>query len=795
LKNALEEELANLRQLAAVQREDNARLQRSLLEAQLELQQCNAMIKHNPNIALFLDKDMRCIFSSDTLLELYGAEDSNELKGRHFNDIFQPMVDGEYLHRAGARFENLKAGIPTEGVVETIAFTKSEERRKYLIYSVPVFDDAGAFDGAVVRFNDITELVQAKAEAEAASKAKSEFLATMSHEIRSPMNAIIGMSELMRTDNLDQVQQGYFQDIRKMSHSLLDIINDILDFSKIEAGKFELSPVHFSMWGLFDNICSLNQFVAAGKDIEFYGYRLEGVPDTVIGDEVRIRQVITNIVANAIKYTKEGIVTVKMRKETRDGKDYMAIAAEDSGIGIKEEDLPKLFGTFQRLDDQKNRSILGSGLGLSIVKKLLDIMHGFVEVESVYGKGSTFTVFIPLVAGDPAKVEYTADALPFVYAVPGTDNLRVLVVDDISVNLTVALGFLATHKIEADTAGSGMAAIELVRKTVYDMIFMDHMMPVMDGIETTRHIRELKARDTASPAVLAACEARDYFKKVPIVALTANAVAGAREFFLASGMQDFISKPIEALYLNNALFRWLPKDRIVVGEKPKPNQQAAESPSAAKTEEKKLLLELRSVEELDVVEGLRYSGSGLSGYIQSLRWFSDNLDNEVQVLREARDREDWKLYAIKAHALKGIFASIGAKTLSETGKTLEFAAKEGRDGECREGTEPFIGAMSVFRDKMRALPLFNKSAATEQKTSGAAVSGGGGGTKEKIAALIEACDDGKVHEIDGLSAELRTISCGEKTDALLLEALRLIDSFDYEEAVLILKEAETSIAP
>jgi signal transduction histidine kinase/DNA-binding response OmpR family regulator/HPt (histidine-containing phosphotransfer) domain-containing protein len=680
-------------------------------------------------------------------------------------------------------------------VIETIAFTKTDERRSYRIYSAPIYNTDKEFDGAIVRFNDITELVQAKTEAEAASKAKSNFLATMSHEIRSPMNAIIGMSELMRTDNMDHVQQSYFQDIRKMSQSLLSIINDILDFSKIEAGKFEINPVHFSMWALFDNICSLNQFIAAGKDIEFYGYRDEGVPDTVVGDEIRIRQIITNIVGNAIKYTKEGFVNVRLRKKTRDGKDYMVVSVKDSGIGIKTEDIPKLFGTFQRLDDHKNRGITGSGLGLSIVKQLLELMNGFIEVESIYKNGSTFTVYIPLVEGDPLKVEYLADALPYVYAKPDAE-LRVLVVDDISVNLTVALGFLATHNIAADTASSGMKAIEMVQSKVYDIIFMDHMMPEMDGIEAAGHIRALQTSDAANPDVKAAA-AESYFRSVPIVALTANAVAGAREFFLASGLNDFISKPIESPYLNNALFRWLPREKIKLGEKPKTQGNPyIPHAAAAKDGDEELLLELRTLEQLDVAEGLRYSGSGLPGYIQSLRWFSDNLDNEVQVLREARDREDWKLYSIKAHALKGIFASIGARALSAAGKDLELAAKEGRIAECRDGTEHFIDGMAGLRDSMRGLPHFAKGAVQKTKQNGVPSTEKTVMIKKiaaiKIAALAEVCDAGKVHEIDELAAELKEMNYSDEAEPvsrILGEAMAFIDSYDYEEAAKKLREA------
>ncbi|MDR1278216.1 MAG: response regulator, partial [Treponema sp.] len=353
--------------------------------------------------------------------------------------------------------------------------------------------------------------------AKVASEEKSKFLASMSHEIRTPMNTIIGMSELMRTDNLDETQKSFLTDIRKMSKALLQIINDILDISKIEAGRMELVPVHFNLSELYDNICSLNRFSAEVKDLEFRHTLDPRLPPVIYGDDVRIRQVLTNLLNNAIKYTARGWVEFRAERLLRNGReDTLVFSVRDTGIGIRKEDFPKLFGNFQQLDRSANRGIMGTGLGLAIARKLVTMMGGEIVFDSEYGKGSVFTVYLPLAEGDPEKVTRKLLKSRLIAA----DTARVLVVDDNKMNLRVALAFLAAHNITADTAQSGSQAIEQVINKNYDIVFMDQMMPGMDGIEAVRRIRAL-AEERGIERVRA----------MPIIALSANAVSGAREFF------------------------------------------------------------------------------------------------------------------------------------------------------------------------------------------------------------------------------------------------------------------------
>ncbi|MCL2845504.1 MAG: ATP-binding protein, partial [Chitinivibrionia bacterium] len=381
-------------------------------------------------------------------------------------------------------------------------------------------------------------------ELQKANRIKTEFLANMSHEIRTPMNAIIGMSEILEHEALDHHQMGYVKDISMSAQSLLGIINDILDMSKIEAEKFELQPIDYNFILFIDNIVSMFTHISRNKGLEFI-YETSGeIPEFLLGDDLRLRQVLLNLCSNAVKFTQEG--SVKFSVIVKDEK--IMLKVEDSGAGIRKEDIPKLFNAFEQVDKTNNRGIVGTGLGLPICKSFVEMMGGEIMVESEYGHGTAFTVSIPIVIGNPENIRKNeASGLKYTLSAP---TAKILVVDDNEFNLRVASGYLNFMQITAQTADSGFTAIDLVKENDYDIVFMDHMMPEMDGIETVKRIREMGKK----------------YEDLKIIALTANAISGAREMFLSNKFNDFISKPIDAYDLQNIVQKYLPPEKVSISD-------------------------------------------------------------------------------------------------------------------------------------------------------------------------------------------------------------------------------------
>lgn len=385
----------------------------------------------------------------------------------------------------------------------------------------------------------IEQLNIATSQAERANQAKSDFLSNMSHEIRTPLNAIVGFSQALQEENLPPQAQDEVKDIVMASETLLDIVNGILDISKIEANKLEIVSTEYSLQAVLDELVSLSKARLGEKPIEFRCVFDPSIPPYLYGDKVRVKQVILNILTNAIKYTKQGFIEFKVSSIQKDGVCRLIISVEDSGIGIKSESINKLFTKFERLDIEKNNTIEGTGLGLAITKKLLELMGGQIVVQSVYGKGSKFTIALDQkIVTNPTTVVETK-------TVVATSKLdltgkKILVVDDNMINLKVASRLLKDYNCLVDTANSGFECIDKISNGAsYDLILMDDMMPKMSGVETFHKLKE-----------------NENFH-IPTVALTANAISGMKEKYLQEGFQDYLAKPIEKTELYRVLVKFL----------------------------------------------------------------------------------------------------------------------------------------------------------------------------------------------------------------------------------------------
>ena len=575
------------------------------------------------------------------------------------------------------------------------------------------------------------------------SEAKARFLANMSHEIRTPINAILGMDAMILRETKEQSTKEYAHDIERAGDNLLSLINDVLDMSKIEAGKLEIIPVDYDFSSIIHDIVSMMSIKASDKGLVLKVLVDKKLPSRMYGDEVRIRQILINILNNAIKYTEKGSVTLSVRGDVYEESVKLRFAVADTGIGIKEEDISKLFSEYERIEEERNRNIEGTGLGMNITMTLLNMMDSKLEVESVYGEGSTFSFELvqKITNTEPIgdieerirkqSMEYTYEAS---FEAP---DAEILVVDDNLVNRKVFKGLLKETRVKVDEAESGQECLDKVVRKHYDMIFLDHMMPEMDGVETLKRMKKLidnKSKDT------------------PVIALTANAVSGSRELYISEGFDEYLSKPIVSDKLEKLIITFLPKELVKAADK-KSKAGLIEAKDKEKPADKSDLdkKEIGNEVELPEIEGIDWQFAlshvpdkelirdTVTAFYVSMDKDADYLENcynklfeqhkkeleekdtekliSMDMLLEDEDvsedtndektddiknvkNETLNLYRTKVHAMKSSAAMIGAVELSHLAKLLEYAARDGRVFRVLSVTPSFLNEWRGFKEKL-----------------------------------------------------------------------------------------------
>ncbi len=634
-------------------------------------------------------------------------------------------------------------------------------------------------------------LAQAKQEALSANEAKGKFLAHMSHEIRTPINAVLGMDEMILRESREQNIKEYAMDIYMAGQTLLSLINDILDFSKIESGKMEIVPAEYDLSSLIHDLSAMASQRAEGKDLSLEIEVSDQLPSRLYGDDVRLRQILTNLLTNAVKYTHEGTVWLRVQAGARQASCESAepdttvlhFEVEDTGIGIKKEDLPKLAAEFERIEEDRNRNIEGTGLGMSITLQLLSLFGSQLHVESTYGKGSRFYFDLEQqildatpIGNFEARVRQLAENYSY-HARLYAPDAQILVVDDNAVNRKVLRSLLKETDIQVIDAPGGMECLDLVQQTHFDLIFLDHMMPEMDGIETLHRIRQLSdfpCQDT------------------PIVVLTANAVSGAKEKYLAEGFDDFLSKPIIPEKLEQLLLKMLPK-RLFKDPPAKTGSAAASAPPAESASDNDFLDSLPQIDGIDwQYAWLHLPDQELLAY--TLKEFYAQLDSSSDHLSESYEKIQSCLaapapdspaqtsdtlsghltgYRIQVHAMKSLAATVGILPLSGTAKLLETAARDGNTAIIQSVTPVFLTEWRSYRQKLKGVLGIDAQEKTEITDTSV------------IQALVEmvrlSMQEMDIDHADELISQLRTYQYEKDLDKNIQLLAEAVTNLDTEE--------------
>ncbi len=629
-------------------------------------------------------------------------------------EIVIPFVDssysGDFLHQPELQegFKTIKDKMELSTAASTFVkcdkgryFVFVSEVENYGVYTVGIIPENALSDGityittlvlwvfglllvlfviitvymfiAAEKAKESDELREAKEEAENANKAKSQFLANMSHEIRTPIHGIMGMNEMVLREAQDENVRGYAKNIKHASENLLEIINGILDFSKIEAGRIEIEEGAYAVRGLLNDVVNMVAPIASKKGLEFEVVVDENLPAELYGDVGKIRQVMVNLLNNAVKYTNEGKITLTVRGNLVNDSINLKIKIKDTGIGIKEENIEKLFADFERVDTEKNKDIEGTGLGLAIVNRLIQYMGGKIKVTSEYGKGSTFSVCVPQKIIDRRAIGDYKMALEAVeiseegirtagFVAP---TAKILVVDDHEMNLLVLKNLLKESKAQVTTCGSGKECIELMIKNSYDVVFLDHMMPEMDGIETLEQLIKKNLK-----------------KDSKIVALTANAIVGVKEMYLSKGFDDYLSKPIDTRNLEKLLLRFIPESKLKEMDAPKLVDNNKKESISDGTDIIQGNIDLESnLNYINQTTGLKYSSESKEMYKSFLQIYCDFAEDKIEKLTNTYECKQWQDYVTYVHSVKSTSLNIGGEKLSKLAADIEEQGVKYLDGD------------------------------------------------------------------------------------------------------------------
>ena len=739
---------------------------------ELTLSKVEAIVNNYKGIIWSVDIDRIITSFSGQFLKVIGIE-PEFIVGKKISGALKKFGSTEMLQKIEKTFSDG----PQEWITEISG-------RMLQSHSMPMYNNDGNLIGIVGSSNDVTELIRLS-KALAATEEKDRFFARMSHEMRTPLNAVIGLSELIiEQGGLSQETRENMEKVCNAGSSLLYMVNDILDISKIESGKFQLVPVEYDTAGMIIDSITQSMMHKADKPIEFILNIEENLPQSLFGDEIRIKQILNNLLSNAFKYTREGSVEFNIKYNHKEDNGILDIFIKDTGIGISQENLKDIFNDYSQHDLSANRKIQGTGLGMPITKMLLDMMEGSISIESEYGKGSIFYVRIPQkpVTNETIGPDTVSSIKSFHYSGRRRHSSRstritlpyahVLVVDDVELNLDVARGLMKPYMMHVDCVTNGKAAVDAIRdeKVKYNAVFMDHMMPGMDGVEAVRIIREEIGTE--------------YAKTVPIIAFTANALSGNEDMFLSNGFQAFMTKPIESSRLDAYIKKWvrneeqekkLEQERGIItieGQSYLNLRSGKERRSGA---DRRSGIDRRMFEEriqgMNMRKGLERFGGNRITYVEILRSFTKNTNVLLNTMKEVNE-DTLKDYAINVHGVKSSCRGIGAEEAGNTAEALEMAAKAGDLDFVKAKNPDFIKTVFKLITDIEAMLKKGTTQKVKPKKDKP--------YKEALDALIAACDSYRIEDVEAAINEIEVFEYTD--DDGLVSWLRInVDQMNYPE--------------